>query len=188
MKLLAILLFSLSSFSSAATITFPSTGIQNAGGFKFLEWQGYRFDVPNYGSLLLNNGGLWSGNAFGVADPIRITRIDGGLFSLSSFNLTSHAAFACGGGFCGVDSISVEGSRTGLYANFFDSGYSGDTADYSVDPELFANLQYASIYTPDSFRINSINLSPASVPLPGAVWLFSVGLVTFLFGKKHGTR
>ena len=188
MRLLAILILTFSSFVSASTITFPGTGIQNSGGYKFLEWQGYRFETPNYGSLLLNNGGLWSGNAFGVTDPIRITRIDGGLFDLSGFNLTNHAAFACGGGFCGVDYIQVIGNNPGSFVNLFDSGYSSDTADYSVNPYLFSNLQYASIYAPDSFRINSINLSPASVPLPGAVWLFTIGLFALLFGKKHGTN
>lgn len=188
MKLLALLLFTFSTFVSAATITFPSTGIQNSGGYKFLEWQGYRFDTPSYGSLLLNNGGLWSGNAFGVADPIRITRIDGKLFNLTEFNLTSHAAFACGGGFCGVDSIQVEGSKAGLFVSFLDSGYSGDTATYSVNPDMFSNLAFVSIYTPDSFRINSINLSTATVPLPGAIWLFTAGLFTVLMRKKHGNN
>lgn len=186
-----LVLFSVS--ANADLISLSSLpAVTRAGGVKYTEALGYRFETQLYGTLIAIPGGLWNGDAFGTTTPITISRIDGGLFSLADFSITTHAAFACGGGgFCGVEGLQAEGTKGdggSAFAQFYDSGYANDLNLFGLDPELFFDLKTATIYAPDSFVLHSVNLTanPAAVPLPAAAWLFAAGLMLLLHKPKHG--
>ncbi len=183
--------------ANASTVSFnPGLSILNGGGYKYVEVDGFRFETPSYGRLVINtytgegrhNGGLWDGNAFGVATPIKITRIDGQAFSLQGFSILDHAGFACYQSFCGLDSVGIQGYEPGSSTTFGVSyqldGYN-NTYDFfspAVQDARFGNLREALISTGDSFILDSINLT--AVPLPSAAWLFGTGLLGFFYRNK----
>lgn len=165
--------------TQAATINLSTLPpVTNSNGVKYAELLGYRFQTPSYGALISTPDGLWNGNAFGTTTPVTISRTDGGVFSLDSFFITTHVAYACGGGFCGVDAIQVDVLRSdgvSVFEQFFDSGYAGETLAFTPTNPLFNSLKSATIYAADSFIINSISLGAAPVPLPGRYGYLLVG-------------
>lgn len=153
---------------SAETITFPASGIiQNATGIKYVELNGYRFETPNSGTLLLKNGGLWDGNAYGTPTPVTITRVDGGDFALDSINATTSAAFACGMNWCGVDAVQVTGTYNGFTFGeaFKTSGYANSVDTFAPTDARWQRVKSVTFSTADSFVFNSIGLSAPTAPV-----------------------
>lgn len=182
-----LLLFSAS--ANATTISLSSLpAVTRAGSVKYTEALGYRFETQIYGTMIAKPSGLWNGDAFGTTTPITISRIDDGLFSLDDLTITTHAAFACGGNFCGIDAVHVDGTLANgvsVFSQFLDTGYASALQQFTLTDPQYKALASVMIYTTDSFVLNSINLTAAPVPLPAAAWLFSAGLMFMLHKSKR---
>jgi hypothetical protein len=180
------LLFSLAFSASAVTIyTSSAASVQNINSLKFVEVNGYDFSTPNYGTLLLRNGGLWDGNAFGVPTELTITKNDNSSFFIKNISLTTSAAFSCGGNFCGTDLIQITGISNGkLFGESFKtSGYANANELITLTDPRWQNITKLSLNTVDSFVLNSIEI--AAVPLPSMVWLFLAGVLSILGKRKY---
>lgn len=168
-----------------------ATDYVDVGGYRFETFQGGKLAINTYTGEGRHYGGLWDGRAFGVASPLKITRLDGQAFSLENFSLLDHAGFACYQNFCGYDSIILQGyapgSATAFGVNYPLDGYNNTYDFFSpvAQDARFSNVREAVIINNDSFILDTLTLS---VPLPTSAWLLGSGLLAMFFKLRIRIR
>lgn len=184
--------------AQADVITFPSsTVIQQTFGTggtiasEYVIIDGWKFEAWG-NSLLIFDGGLYDGSAFGISYDMRVTRVDGSIFSVESLTIEGHAGFACYQNFCGYDYATLTGYTPGVaipnWESFAINGWLNTDTTHDVLNPAFNYVDTLWIDASDeSFILKSITLNavPSPVPLPAPVWLMGAGLAA-LYGRLRG--
>ena len=193
MKKILIFIAATLSFNNAlaTTINFDDLiGDQSpvANGYNGLNWNNSNptgvidatpFFTPGVDYTGIQTNVLFNANGFQAPNTTVITATNGGTFDfLSGF---------WSAGITGNGSIQFEG-----YANnqlLFSSGiFNLDTNNVSpivlnwFGMDSFQILSSANVWIADKLEVN---VSPSSVPLPGAAWLFASSILGFVAARKR---
>ncbi|MEO5795835.1 MAG: PEP-CTERM sorting domain-containing protein [Rhodoferax sp.] len=203
--LLACGLASMATSAQASLITFTggtvtrndaSTGVTNNAinwdGVQSYEEAGFRFTFIGTDSDFSSNvgdfyevgndvlQGHWATGNFGYLTQIRLTRTDGGTFSLGGFDIVSNTDTG-GGPASGNEQVYVHASADGSTDDFAQLLPSKDSDFPAIGFALgspFSNVRaiwFDVTGASDSFGIDNLSASANSVPEPGSLALLGAG-------------
>ncbi|SDP71405.1 PEP-CTERM protein-sorting domain-containing protein [Rhodoferax sp. OV413] len=204
----ALLAFGLTAAAQATLVSFTGgTVTQNSGSTgvtnNAINWDdvrsyqeaGYRFEFFGTDSAFSSNvgdfyevgndvlQGHWATGNFGYLTQIRLTRIDGGAFSLGSFDIVSNTDTG-GGPASGNEQVYIHASANGIsddYAQLLaseDSDFPATSFGLGAPFDNVRAIWFDVSGTSDSFGVDNFLLQ--TVPEPGSLALFgaaAIGLV-----------
>jgi hypothetical protein len=173
----------------------------NSSGYvnvDYYEQGGYRFDYignpsDDYIGNYYGNGDVMHWH-FDGARELRVSKIDGGLFDLNSFRLTSNT-ISGGGNANGTENTFLNASYDGLTVASslrLPSENWGGTAALITPGALYTGLKYFSIVGVSNvycIGIDDVNVQDASpTPEPASMALLAMGGGLLAFGRKRLSR
>ena len=209
----ALLAFGLTAAAQASLITFTggsvtrndaSTGVTNNAinwdDVRSYQEAGYQFEFFGTDSAFSSNvgdfyevgndvlQGHWATGNFGYLTQIRLTRLDGGAFSLSSFDIVSNTDTG-GGPASGNEQVYIHASANGIsddYAQLLASEDSDFPASSFGLGSPFDNVRaiwFDVTGASDSFGVDNFQLQ--TVPEPGSLALFGAAAIGLVASRRR---
>jgi len=209
----ALLAVGLATSAQATLVTFTggtvtrndgSTGVTNNAinwdDVRSYQEAGYQFDFFGTDSAFSSNvgdfyevgndvlQGHWATGNFGYLTQIRLTRIDGGAFSLSSFDIVSNTDTG-GGPASGNEQVYIHASADGS-SDDFSQLVSSEDSDFPASSfglgSPFSNVKavwFDVTGASDSFGADNFLLQ--TVPEPGSLALFGIAAIGLVASRRR---
>ncbi|WP_394791084.1 PEP-CTERM sorting domain-containing protein [Rhodoferax sp.] len=210
----ALLAFGLSAAAQASLITFTGGTVERNDGStqvtnNAVNWDdahsyvetGYRFEFFGTDSVFSSSVGdfyevgndvlqaHWATGNFGYVTQVRLTRVDGSAFNLSSFDIVTNTD-AGGEPASGNERVYIHASANGIsddYAQLLASKDTGFPATSFGLGSPFENVQaiwFDVVGASDSFGVDNF-LVNRTVPEPGSLALFAAAAIGLIASRRR---